>query len=129
MVVDTSALIAVLLGEPEHEAFSKALADAGRVLIPASVYLETSIVLLFRRGERAIPIFDELLRNARHEIMSFDAAQVKIAFEAYARYGKGRHRAGLNFGDCISYALAKTELMPLLFKGDDFRLTDIEAAV
>ena len=129
MVVDTSALIAILLGEPEHEAFSKALAGAGRVLIPASVYLETGIVLLFRRGERAVPILDELLRNARHEIMSFDAVHATIALDAYTKYGRGRHRAGLNFGDCISYALAKTEMTPLLFKGDDFRLTDIEAAL
>jgi ribonuclease VapC len=129
MVIDTSAILAVLLVEPDGERFARAIDKPGPKLIPSSVFLEASIVLLTRKGEPTFRELDEFVRNAAIKVVAFDEAQARMARDAYVKFGKGRHPAGLNFGDCISYALARLEAMPLLFKGDDFRLTDVEPAL
>ena len=129
MVVDTSAILAVLLFESDAAEIAKLMRQARKRLVSAAAMLEASIVLLSRHGEMGWRMLDEFRQSAELETVSFDEAQMLVAREAFRRFGKGRHPAGLNFGDCMSYALAKTELMPLLFKGDDFRLTDVEAAI
>jgi ribonuclease VapC len=127
MVIDSSAFIAVLLGEPEAEAFSQAIGSDPRSLTSAFTALETSIVIEAKKGEAGSREFDLLLHQARVEIVSMTAEQFGIARSAWRYYGKGRHPAGLNIGDCCSYALAKWAGEALLFKGDDFALTDIES--
>jgi len=128
MVIDTSALIAILLGEPEAEPFAFAIAGDAKRLISAFTALETGIVVEAKKGDSGGRELDFLLHQARIEIVPLTAEQFEIARSAWRKYGKGRHLAGLNVGDCCSYALAKCAGEPLLFKGDDFRHTDIEAA-
>ena len=128
MVVDTSALLAVLFAEPECDAFLDLLADAEDPVISAATLLEASIVMRARIGKAGIEDLDRLLEAAAVRCVAFDREQATIAREAFERYGKGRHPAGLNFGDCFSYALAKTLTQPLLFKGTDFDRTDLTAA-
>jgi ribonuclease VapC len=126
MVIDTSALIAMLFAEPEQQAFTKAIgADAIRLVSAVSKF-EAGMVAAGRHGEAAGRDLDLLLRDLTIQIVSFDGHQADIAREAFARFGKGRHRAALNFGDCASYALAIAEAEPLLFKGTDFGGTDVE---
>ena len=129
MVVDTSALIAILFGEPEAERFARAISEDTRSLVSSFTVFETAVVVLVRKGVDGPPLLDALLRTARLETVSMTADQAEIARSAYARYGKGRHPAGLNLGDCCSYALARASGEPLLFKGQDFAQTDIDAAV
>ena len=127
MVIDSSALIAILSDEPERYAFNRKIeADSRRLISTASV-LETSIVLESRYGEEAYRELDFFLLKAGIENRAFDAEQLEIARRAYRQYGKGRHSAGLNYGGCFSYALAKQTGEPLLFKGNDFSQTDIES--
>jgi ribonuclease VapC len=127
MVIDSSALIAILCDEPERSDFNRKIeADSRRLISTASV-LETSIVLEKRYGEEAYRELDFFLLKAAIEIRPFDAEQLEIARHAYRQYGKGRHPANLNYGDCFSYALAKQTGEPLLFKGNDFSQTDIES--
>ena len=128
MVVDTSALIAILFGEPEAESFSRAISEDTRALVRSFTVIETSAVLLVRKGMGGPPLLDALLRSARLETVSLTADQAEIARSAYARYGKGRHSAALNLGDCCSYALARASGEPLLYQGQDFAQTDIDAA-
>ncbi len=129
MVIDSSAFLAILLGEPEASAFRMALgADATRLTSSASV-LETAMVMLSRFGEPGAAELQAFLRVADVQSASFGPEHLGIAIEAFRRFGKGRHPAALNFGDCFSYALAKTAGEPLLFKGDDFSRTDIERVV
>ena len=125
MVIDASALIAILDDEPERRAFIEAIAADPVRLISAATVLETGIVVESRRGEHAGREFDLFLHRAHARIVPVDEKQVETARAAYRRYGKGRHPAGLNFGDCFSYALAKVEGQPLLFKGGDFSRTDV----
>jgi len=125
MVIDTSALLAILFDEPEREAFVEAITTVERTLVSAATLVETSIVLEHRVGPGGVRDFDLLLDTARIETVAVDAAQALVARDAYRRYGKGRHRAALNLGDCFSYALARVESRPLLFKGDDFAHTDV----
>ena len=126
MVIDSSAIIAILCDEPERYNFNRKIeADSRRLISTASV-LETSIVLENRYGEEAYRELDFFLLKAAIEIRPFDAEQLEIARRAYRQYGKGRHPASLNYGDCFSYALAKQTGEPLLFKGNDFSQTDIE---
>ena len=126
MVIDSSALIAMLRNEPEREAFSRAvMADHVR-LLSAVTKLEARIVALARFGPVAADALDDMLARIAPTVVPFDDHQAAVAREAFARFGKGRHRAGLNFGDCASYALAVTEAEPLLFKGTDFAATDAE---
>ena len=127
MVIDTSALIAILLGEPEGEAFARAIADDSKRLISAPTALEAGIVIEAKKGETGGRELDLLIHRARIEIVSMNEEQTEIARTAWRKFGKGRHPAGLNIGDCCSYALAKHAGEPLLFKGDDFSKTDIRA--
>ena len=126
MVIDTSALAAIFLAEPERRKFLDLIVDAGTRLISAANALETGIVLEARRGEAAGREFDLFLVRANLEIVPVDGEQVEIARSAWRKYGKGRHPAALNFGDCFAYALAKSSGEPLLAKDTDFALTDIE---
>lgn len=125
MVIDTSALVAMLFGEPEAAGFEAAVGDDPVRLMSVASYLEAAIVIETRYGEPGGREFDLWLHRASVDLVSVDPGQAETARVAYRRYGKGRHRAGLNFGDCFSYALAKVSGQPLLFKGDDFAHTDI----
>ena len=125
MVIDTSALLAILFNESDTEYFEAAIAaDLTRLMSTASV-LETSIVVEARLGEAGGQEFDLLLQKAQITIVPFTAQQTEVARHAYRVYGKGRHVAGLNYGDCFAYALARATDEPLLFKGNDFSQTDI----
>jgi len=126
MVVDTSALLAIFLAEPERKRFLQLIVEERAKLISAANVFETGIVLEARRGEAAGREFDLFMVRANLEVISVDAEQIDIARSAWRRYGKGRHPAGLNFGDCFAYALAKSSGEPLLAKGADFIQTDIE---
>jgi ribonuclease VapC len=128
VVLDTSALLAMLLGEPERDQFIAALAQAADPLISAGTLLEASIVVQSKLGDGGLADLDELLATAGVRCVAVDVAQVHAARDAFARFGKGRD-AGLNYGDCFAYALAKVMQVPLLFKGDAFRRTDVVAAV
>ncbi|MGH2945008.1 MAG: type II toxin-antitoxin system VapC family toxin [Solirubrobacteraceae bacterium] len=128
MVVDTSALLAVLLVEPECDPFAELMADADDPLISSATLLEASIVMQARTGDGGIADLDELLAAAAVRCVAVDLAQALLARNAFARFGKGRAPAGLNYGDCFSYALAKATDRPLLFKGSDFSQTDITPA-
>jgi ribonuclease VapC len=125
MVIDTSALLAILFNEPDAEHFELALATDPVRLISAASVLEAAIVVEARLGEAGGRELDELLSTAQVIIMPFTTDQAAIARHAYRTYGKGRHPAGLNYGDCFSYALAKTSGEALLFKGNDFSQTDV----
>lgn len=130
IVVDSSALIAILRREPDADVFLRCIAEAGGCLVSAVSQLEASLVLAGRTGDRsAWRDLDALLRRAAMQVVAHDAALAETARDAFLRYGKGRHPAALNFGDCASYALARSRALPLLFKGDDFRRTDLIAAV
>src|SRR5271157_2875366 len=124
MVIDTSALVAIFLGVPERKLFLEHILQAEMKLISAANSLETGIVLEARRGEAAGRELDLFVVRAKLEVVPVDAEQAEIARAAWRRYGKGRHKAGLNYGDCFSYALAKVSGEPLLAKGDDFAQTD-----
>ena len=129
MVVDTSALIAILFGESEALYFTRSIADASRRLISAFNALETGIVVEARKGEAGGRELDLLIHRAQIEIVAMNDDQTELARGAWRRYGKGNHPAGLNIGDCCAYALAKYSGEPLLFKGNDFSQTDIQAAI
>jgi ribonuclease VapC len=129
MIVDTSALIVILRDEAEAKAFATAIADADRRRLSAANYLEAAIVIDGSRNPIASRRFDDLLREAEIVIEPVTEQQAKVAREAYRDFGRGSgHPAGLNFGDCFAYALAKTSREPLLFKGDDFVHTGIARA-
>ncbi len=130
MIVDTSALIAILRDEPDASSYATAIASAHVRRISAVTYVECAAVIDGSRDPIASRRLDDLLREARVAIESVDEAQAKIAREAYRDFGRGGgHRARLNFGDCFSYALAKVANEPLLFKGSDFVHTDITPAL
>ena len=125
MVLDTSALLVLLLNEGDAPAFRLAIeADPVRLLSAASL-VETSIVIEARVGEAGGRELDLLLQKASIEVVAVDAEQADIARHAFRSFGRGRHAAGLNYGDCFSYALAQVAGEPLLFKGDDFSRTDV----
>ena len=126
MVLDSSAIIAILSLEPEAQSLANAIeADSVR-LISAANLLETAIVIETRYGSTGGQKLDEFLQLAEVKIEAVTAAQTAVARIAYRTYGKGRHPASLNFGDCFSYALSQVSGEPLLCKGDDFRQTDLE---
>jgi ribonuclease VapC len=125
MVVDTSALLAIFLAEPERREFLELITQAETRCISAANALETGIVLEARRGKAAGREFDLFLHHAKFDVVSVDSEQMEIARLARRKYGKGRHPAGLNFGDRFAYALAKAMAQPILFKGDDFKQTDL----
>lgn len=124
MIADSSAIVAILNGEPEEDQFKAAIARED-TRISAATALEIAIVIKARRHQ----LLDELLEDTEITVVPFDAAQARVAREAYARFGKhSDSKAQLNFGDCMAYALAKVSGEPLLFKGDDFIHTDITPA-
>jgi ribonuclease VapC len=125
IVVDTSALIAILAKEPDAALYAEAIAEADPPLISAATLLELNIVMINRHGVKAARMVDRLIQEARFQVESFTVQHAELAREAYARYGKGQQTAALNYGDCFSYALAKATGLPLLFKGRDFSKTDI----
>ena len=128
MVVDTSALIALLGMEPESARIAAAIEHDPMRLISAATLVETGLVIEARYGPAGGNELDLLITKAGLSVESVTAEQAEIARDAWRRFGKGRHSAGLNFGGCFSYALARATGEPLLFKGDDFSQTDIAAA-
>ena len=128
MIIDTSALIAMLEQEPEAGRIARALAATPERSLSAANLLEAGIVMQARRGDEGARDLDLLLAKLSVEIVPFTARQAEIARKAFRRYGRGQHDAELNFGDCFAYALAKDESAPLLFKGDDFSKTDVAIA-
>jgi len=130
MIIDTSAVIAILKNEPESEAFSEAIEAATAVRISAASYLESNIVIGRFKNPILTARLEEILENPGLQIEPVTAAQAKIAWAAYRDFGKGSgHPANLNFGDCFSYALAREKREPILFKGDDFNHTGLRSAL
>jgi ribonuclease VapC len=129
MVIDTSSLICVILGEPEAPEHVAALVSQPNHSISSANWLESMLVVQSRRGDAGRIELGNLLDLAGVEIVPVDSVIAYLAFDAWLRFGKGRHPASLNFGDCFSYALAKFLGEPLLFKGEDFSKTDITAAI
>lgn len=125
MVMDTSALLAILQDEPERRRFNEAIEGADQALLSTASFVEASIVIEARHGAEGVRDLDLFIDRAGIELVPVDAAQARVACRAYSRFGKGRHRAGLNFGDLFAYALASVRREPLLCKGDDFRHTDL----
>ncbi|MHB8763705.1 MAG: type II toxin-antitoxin system VapC family toxin [Deferrisomatales bacterium] len=125
MVLDTSALLAILQDEPERRAFNVAIEDADACRLSTASLVEASIVIESRYGSAGLRDLDLLLGRAGVELVPVDEEQAQMARRAFSRFGRGRHPAGLNYGDCFSYALSRVLGEPLLFKGDDFGKTDV----
>ena len=128
MIIDTSAILAILFEEPDADRFLSAIAADSYRRISAATLLETTIVLESRSGPAAAHELDAFLRRAQIELEPVTTEQAQTARQAWRRFGKGNHPARLNFGDCFAYALAITTQEPLLFKGRDFELTDVPTA-
>lgn len=128
IVVDSSALVAILQFEDEADHFLKVIGDAKRPAVSVVSLVETSMVISSRKGDAGLLDVDALLRELAVDIVPVDRVQGLLARDAFLRYGRGRHPARLNMGDCFSYALARAMGWPLLFKGDDFGRTDLAAA-
>lgn len=126
MVIDTSAIAAILFDEPDAAALEGKIANDPMRLMSAATFLEATIVIEARLGDPGGREFELWLHRAEVEILPVDAEQADMARRAWRRFGRGRHPAGLNYGDCFSYALAATHDEPLLFKGDDFTKTDVK---
>lgn len=130
IVVDTSALVAIVAGESDAELFAMVLVrNAGDAEVSAASLLEATMVLESRFGPEGSTDLERLIDSASVAVVPVDRDQVAIAAQAWRRFGKGRHPAALNFGDCFAYALARSRDAALLFKGDDFSQTDIRSAV
>lgn len=125
MVIDTSAMLAILQDEPERGSFAEKVAAAAVCRISAASFVEASMVLESRHGAEGVRLLDLLIESAAVEVVPVDLAQARIARQAFADFGKGRHPAGLNYGDCFVYALVRQLGEPLLCKGEDFSLTDL----
>ncbi len=128
MIIDSSAVVSILALEREAREFVEAIEKAPDRRLSAVSYVETAVVLDSRRNPALSRRLDEFIHEAQVSLEPVTVEQARLARQAYRDYGKGRHRAGLNFGDCFAYALAKEKREPLLFKGDDFRRTDVEVA-
>jgi ribonuclease VapC len=128
VIVDSSVLVAMLRAEPGADDFGLALARAGGGSVPAPAYLETCMVMAGRKGPDSRPQVDALFETFGLRLIPFARDHAREAVAAFLRYGKGRHPAGLNFGDCMAYAVAKAEGAPLLFTGGDFARTDVAVA-
>lgn len=128
MVIDTSAILAMLFDEPEADEFERLVEADPVVLVSAVSRVEAAFVIEGRKGDAGRIRLNRFFELVRAEVVPVGADQAEVACEAFRRYGKGRHPANLNFGDVFAYALAKTTGEPLLFKGDDFRLTDLSSA-
>lgn len=129
MMIDTSAMVALLFGEPEAPLIRRAIAEDPVRLMSALTWLELSMVVEARRGAEAVEELEALLADLHVEVHAFDAAQARRALLAWRRFGKGRHPAGLNLGDLCSFAAAMDRSEPLLYKGDDFPRTDCPLVV
>ena len=130
MIVDTSAIVAILRDEPEARTFAEAIAGASSPRVSAVNFVEAAAVIDAARNPVASRRFDDFMREAQFIIEPVNDEQARIAREAYRDFGKGSgHAAGLNFGDCFAYALARATGEPILFKGDDFRHTDLPSAL
>jgi ribonuclease VapC len=125
MVIDTSALLAILLDEPERRTFNEAIEAAESRRMSTATFVEVSIVIESRFGAEGIRDLDLFIERSGISLAPVDSEQAQTARRAYSRFGKGRHRAGLNYGDCFAYALATMLGEPLLYKGDDFGRTDV----
>lgn len=128
IVVDTSAIVAILKVERERDVFARIIAFEG-CLFSTVGYLEASMVIVGRGRAQLTDLLDGLLSELAIELVPFDQQQARASQTAFIRFGKGRHPAGLNFGDCVSYALAHSRGLPLLFKGADFAKTDVISAL
>ena len=128
MIIDTSALLAILLREPDSERYEQAIADSWPRRMTAVALLEATMVVEGRGDIEASNDLDAFLKRTQVELVPVTTEHVDAARQAWRRFGKGNHPAALNFGDCFAYALAAVSGEPLLFKGEDFALTDIEAA-
>jgi len=130
VIVDTSAIIAIVKGEPETSVFAATIESADVIRISAGSYLEASIVVDRYRNPKISARFDEIVEHPKFAIEPVTAEQARIARQAYRDYGKGSgHPANLNFGDCFSYALAREKRESILYKGDDFVHTDLRSAI
>lgn len=127
MVIDSSAIAAILFGEPERDRLLDAIDAASKRFVSAFSAFECAVAVEKRKGEPGRRELELFLHDAGVDIVAMDVEQVELAKEAYRRFGKGRHPAGLNLGDCCAYALAISTGEPLLFKGDDFARTDVKA--
>ena len=125
MVIDTSALLAILQGEPERRAFLDAIESADSARMSIASFVESSIVIESRYGAEGLRDLDRFLSRASIELVPMDQEQGQMARSAFSRFGKGHHRAALNYGDCFAYAAAMSLAEPLLCKGDDFVHTDV----
>jgi ribonuclease VapC len=125
MVLDTSALLAVLQDEPERRSFNEAIEAADSAALSVASFVEASIVIEARHGADGLRALDRFIERAGIVVAVVDLEQGKVARDAFSRFGRGRHAAALNFGDCFSYALATVLGEPLLFKGEDFARTDV----
>lgn len=129
MVLDTSALLAILLDEPERRAFVQAIERDPTRLMSVASFVECSLVLETRFGPDGLRDLDLFIARAQVTLVPVDVDQAFVARQAHRKFGKGRHPAALNFGDCFAYALSRTHGEPLLFKGSDFALTDVDQAI
>lgn len=129
MVIDTSAVVAILFGESDQRRYDEAIEAAQTRLISAVTRVELAFVVEGRKGDAGRALLEQFFRLTGAEIAAVTPQQAEIAIDAFRRYGKGRHPAGLNIGDCFSYALAIATDHPLLFKGDDFVHTDVHSAL
>jgi len=126
MVVDTSALVAILKVEPDASTLLCHLGSSGANRIATATLLEAQMVVISQLGEAGLAELELLMSRAQIQVMPFNADHMHWALHGWRHYGKGRHRAALNLGDCFSYGLAKTMDAPLLFKGEDFQYTDVK---
>jgi ribonuclease VapC len=125
MVIDTSALLAILFDEPERRPFNEAIEAAESRVLSTATFVEASIVIESRFGAEGLRDLDLLIERAGIQLIAVDSEQAHVARRAFSQFGKGRHQAGLNYGDCFAYALAMVLGEPLLFKGNDFSLTNV----
>jgi ribonuclease VapC len=128
VIVDSSAIISVLLREPDHKRLVDALASADRVGVGGPTLAETGMVLVARLGIPGKSLLARFVQEVPVDVVAVGPGHWTVAVDAFARYGKGRHRAALNFGDCLTYAVARIAAEPLLCVGDDFPCTDLELA-
>ena len=129
MIVDTSAVLAVLFDEPDAERFTRAMAEAHHCRMSVANFLEAALVVEGRAGMAGGHELDLFIEKAAIELVPVSVEHMQAARRAWRRFGKGNHPAGLNFGDCFAYALAEVTGEPLLYKGEDFALTDVESAL
>jgi len=128
MVVDTSALVAILKVEPDASTLLRRLGNSGANRIATATLLEAQMVVISQLGEAGVPELELLMNRAQIQVVPFNADHMRWALHGWRHYGKGRHKAALNLGNCFSYGLAKALDAPLLFKGEDFQYTDVKVA-